>query len=71
MILRTMESDPDFKINNCAFRSDEEESRSVQTCRCAHPKEVKGYHCAVHNIFPLQSAFCQACKEFKQKELNG
>lgn len=61
----------EFKIDNCAFRSDEQISKLVRTCACPNMTEINGYHCSFHDVFPLNIDFCGACKDFKQKELNG
>lgn len=63
----TPELTKEFKFNNCSFRSDDEEVKLIRTCSCPKLTELKGYHCSIHSLFPLNMDFCGFCKDFKQK----
>ena len=60
-----------FRFENCSFRSDDPETKSVRACSCPAITEVTGFHCAHHNVFPLDPKFCGICTAFEQKELEN
>lgn len=60
-----------FRFQNCAYRSDDPETKSTRTCSCPTITEVTGFHCSHHNLFPLDPKFCTFCDAFEQKELEN
>ena len=59
--------DPTFNFENCAFRSDEEIEKTIRTCGCRPPVDLKEFECSHFKIYPLTSNFCAMCKSFQQK----
>lgn len=70
---QTLMTQGEFRFNNCAYRSDDEDTKEIKTCSCPQTTTVKGHHCSFHGVFPLDLKFCGVCNEFiqKEKELDG
>ena len=64
----TLITQGNFRFNNCAYRSDDPDTKTIRSCSCPKTNEVTGYHCSFHNIFPLDLKFCGVCVAFEQKE---
>jgi hypothetical protein len=56
------------KFLNCEYRSENEETVTIQRCACNGGNYTEsGYRCSKRDIFKVTSEICDYCSDFKKK----
>lgn len=58
----------EYKFENCKYRSEKEESVTIQRCSCQGGNYTDtGYRCSKRDIFKVTPEICQYCWAFEKR----